>query len=188
VERWGERSRRDRDATWVLASDELYLLAGEPLPGPAHYGDFAQIENGIGAVTYLRERIREGIDDLPRLEGRRIGVVTGTSMAPLMGPLLEQLAAATGATFDLIVAENSLFGPTTTVAGLLPGADIRRVLEARTDLDLALIPAESINESGLFLDDARFTDVRDALSMPVFPSYDFIDVLSDDAVITLAAA
>ena len=188
VERWGEKARRERDATWVLASDEMYLLAERPLPEAAHYGDFAQIENGIGAVTYLRERVRDGIATLPRLEGRRIGVVTGTSMAPLMPELLDELTAATGAHFELIVAENSLFGPTTTVAGLLPGADIRRALESRADLDLALIPAESINESGLFLDDARFSDVRDALAMPVFPSYDFIDVLSDDAVIALAAA
>ncbi len=188
VERWGERSRRERDATWVLASDELYLLAERPLPEAAHYGEFAQIENGIGAVTCLRDRVGEGIANLPRLDGRRIGVVTGTSMAPLMVSLLEQLTAATGATFVLIVAENSLFGPTTTVAGLLPGADIRRALESRSDLDLALIPAESINESGLFLDDARFSDIREALAMPVFPSYDFIDVLSDDAVIAMAAA
>jgi putative radical SAM enzyme (TIGR03279 family) len=188
VERWGERSRRERDATWVLASDELYLLAERPLPDASHYGDFAQIENGIGAVTYLYRRVDEGLASLPRLDGRRIGIVTGTSMAPLMPPVLERLTDATGAAFELIVAENSLFGPTTTVAGLLPGADIRRALDRRDDLDLALIPAESINESGLFLDDASFADVRESLRIPVFPSYDFIDVLGDDAVIAMAAA
>jgi hypothetical protein len=52
------------------------------------------------------------------------------------------------------------------------------MLEARADLDLALIPAESINEDGIFLDDVRFIDVRENLPMPVYPSYDFIDVLS----------
>jgi putative radical SAM enzyme (TIGR03279 family) len=188
VETWGARAIRERGATWVFASDELYLLAEHPLPGAEHYGEFAQIENGIGAVTWLRDRVRDGLDTLPRFDGRRIGVVTGTSMAPMMSPLLDSLASATGAVFELIVAENSLFGPTTTVAGLLPGADIRRALEGRMDLDLALIPAESINESGLFLDDARFADVREALPMPVYPSYDFIDVLTDDAVVAIAAA
>jgi hypothetical protein len=58
------------------------------------------------------------------------------------------------------------------------GADIRRALDGRADLDLALIPAECINQDGLFLDDTRFIDVREALPMPVYPSYDFIDVLS----------
>jgi putative radical SAM enzyme (TIGR03279 family) len=188
VEKWGARAKRERGATWVFASDELYLLAERPLPAADHYGEFAQIENGIGAVTWLRDRVRDGLDTLPRLDGRRVGVVTGTSMAPMMAPLLDSLASATGALFELIVAENSLFGPTTTVAGLLPGADILRVLEGRMDLDLALIPAESINESGLFLDDARFADVREALPMPIYPSYDFIDVLTDDAVAVAAAA
>jgi putative radical SAM enzyme (TIGR03279 family) len=176
-ETWGERGRRERDRTWVSGSDELYLLAGRDLPEPAFYGDYPQIENGVGAVTALRERVADGLARLPRLDGKRIGVVTGTSMAPLMPPLLEQLAGATGAVFDLIAAENSLFGPTTTTAGLLVGADIRRALDARTDLDFALIPAESINDSGLFLDDEPFETVRASFAMPVHASYDFIDVL-----------
>jgi putative radical SAM enzyme (TIGR03279 family) len=180
VERWGARARAERGETWVYGSDELYLLAGRDFPAAGHYGEFAQIENGIGAVTSLRERVREGLSRLPRLDGRRIGVVTGTSMRSIMPPLLDQLAAATGAHFELLVAENSLFGPTTTVAGLLVGEDVRRVLAGRHDLDLALIPAESINEDGLFLDDARFVAVREELPMPVYPSYDFIDALESE--------
>jgi hypothetical protein len=79
----------------------------------------------------------------------------------------------------LITVENSLFGPTTTTAGLLVGADMMTALGKRTDLDVALIPAETINESGVFLDDQTFESVRSALPIPVHPSYDFIDVLSD---------
>jgi len=178
VDRWSRRTSEERGDPWLFGSDELYLLAGRELPGPAHYGEYAQIENGIGAVTSLRERVRAGLPVLPRLDGRRIGVVTGTSMAPLMPDLLAQLESATGASFVLIPTVNSLFGRTTTTAGLLVGADIRRALDGRHDLDLALIPAETINDAGLFLDDERFITVREALPMPVYPSYDFIDVLS----------
>ena len=42
--------------------------------------------------------------------GRRIGVVTGTAMGPLMPMVLEPLARATGAHFELIPVVNSLFG------------------------------------------------------------------------------
>lgn len=177
AERWGEQSRRERGFTWVAGSDELYLLAGRELPPPSFYGDYPQIENGVGAVTALRERVAAGLSRLPRLDGKKIGVVTGTSMAPLLPPLLSQLEHATGGHFELIVAENSLFGPTTTTAGLLVGADIRRVLGARTDLDMALIPAETINENGLFLDEESFSAIRTDFAMPVYASYDFIDVL-----------
>jgi putative radical SAM enzyme (TIGR03279 family) len=178
VERWEARALAERGDRWVFGSDELYLLAGRALPDAEHYGDFAQIENGVGAVASLRERVRDGLDALPRLDGRRIGVVTGVSMAALMPELLEQLHERTGAVFEMLPMENSLFGPTTTTAGLLVGADIRRALEGRHDLDLALIPAETINDDGLFLDDERFVAVRESLPMPVYPSYDFVDVLA----------
>jgi len=131
-------------------------------------------------VASLRERVRGGLDALPRLDGKRIGVVTGVSMAALMPELLEALHERTGALFELLPMENSLFGPTTTTAGLLVGADIRRALANRHDFDLALIPAETINDDGLFLDDERFVAVRESLPMPVFPSYDFIDVLAHE--------
>jgi putative radical SAM enzyme (TIGR03279 family) len=188
VERWEARALAERGDRWVFGSDELYLLAGRELPDAEHYGDFAQIENGVGAVTSLRERVADGVARLPRLDGRRIGIVTGTSMAPLMPPLLAQLTAATGADFVLLPVENSLFGPTTTTAGLLVSDDIRRALAGRTDLDLALIPAECINEAGIFLDDQSFVAVREEFPFPVHPSYDFIDVLEQEPAATTPLA
>jgi NifB/MoaA-like Fe-S oxidoreductase len=190
VGRWGDRAVRERGARWVFGSDELYLLSGEPLPDAPFYEDFPQIENGVGAVASLRRRLDEGLHDLPRMPGRRIGVVTGTAMAPMMGELARKIEARTGARIQVIRAENSLFGPGVTTAGLLVGEDMRRVLSERTDLDLALIPAESINEDGLFLDDDSFESLRGALSIPVFASYDFVDALAgepDGAVVAGAA-
>ena len=67
-EAWGDRSLRERGHRWVSGSDELYLLAGRELPGPEFYGDYPQIENGVGAVTALRERVHDG---LARLEKSR---------------------------------------------------------------------------------------------------------------------
>ena len=179
AERWGAKARVERGETWVYGSDELYLLAGEPLHEPEFYGDFSQVENGVGAVSLLRERVASGLESLPRMDGKRIGVVTGLSMAALMPDLIEQLTRATGAAFEIIPTMNSMFGPTTTCAGLLVGADIRRALEGRGDLDLALIPAETMNDNMIFLDDDTFAAVRAALPMTVLPSYDFIDVLAN---------
>ncbi len=182
AERWGKRARAERGETWVFGSDELYLLAGRSLPGREFYGEFAQIENGVGAVAHLRARIADHLDELPRLDGCRIAVVTGTAMAPMMPELLDSIAQRTGARLELVPMVNSLFGATTTTAGLLVGADIRSALVGRFDVDFALIPAESINENGVFLDDDTLSAVREACSVPVFPSYDFIDALSGEAL------
>lgn len=178
VEAWGERAQRERGETWIAGSDELYLLAGRELPGEEFYGEFAQIENGVGAVASLRKQVREGLGKLGRLGGMRIGVVTGKSMEPLMPALLDELRRVTGASFELIPRVNTLFGPAIGTAGLLVGADLRAALEHRRDLDLALIPAETINDDGLFLDDDSLEALRAAMPMPVLPSYDFIDALS----------
>jgi putative radical SAM enzyme (TIGR03279 family) len=180
VERWGERALKERGETWVFGSDELYMLAGRQLPAADHYGDFAQIENGVGAVTSLRMRVAAGIGKVPRRDGQKIGVVTGLAMGPLLQPLIERLSVVSGAQFELLVTENSLFGPTITTAGLLVGKDILGALADRNDLDLALIPAETINEDSVFLDDYTLENVRSALPMPIFPSYDFIDVLTSE--------
>ncbi|HEX9128006.1 MAG TPA: DUF512 domain-containing protein [Gemmatimonadaceae bacterium] len=186
VERWGKRAKKERGETWVFGSDELYMLAERELPGPEHYGEFAQIENGVGSVTSLRMRVSQGLGRVVRRDGQRIGVVTGLAMAPLMEPLLEHLREASGADFKLIVAQNSLFGPTITTAGLLVGKDIMTALGDRHDLDIALIPAETINEDGIFLDDYTLEAVRESLPMPIFPSYDFIDVLESESSGVLA--
>lgn len=182
AEHWGARARAERGDTWVFGSDELYLLAGRELPDADVYGDFAQIENGVGAVTHLRRRVADNLNALPRLDGLRIAVVTGMAMAPMMPELFDGIAARTGATFELVPTVNSLFGPTTTTAGLLVGADMRAALGNRFDVDVALIPAESINENGVFLDDDTLEAVRASCPMPVMPSYDFIDALTGEAL------
>ncbi len=174
---WADRALRERGKRWVTGSDELYMVAHVDLPGEDHYGEFAQIENGVGAVAYLRKRVREGIRDLPSHAGKRIAVVTGSAMAPILPPILGDLAKQTGAEFELMPAVNSLFGRTVTTAGLLVGADIERMLAGRSEFDLALIPAETLNDDEKFLDDRTLAGVRDAVPMPMYPSYDFIDVL-----------
>jgi hypothetical protein len=67
------------------------------------------------------------------------------------------------------------------------GADIRRALADRRDLDFALIPAETMNDNRIFLDDETFAGVAASLPIPVHPSYDFIDVLAGDRAELVAA-
>src|SRR5688500_18650285 len=92
-ERWAARAQMERGHAWVYGSDELYLLAGRELPPVEHYGDLSQIENGVGSISALRARVAEHASELPWLGKLRIGVVTGTSMAPMMPELLDRIAS-----------------------------------------------------------------------------------------------
>ncbi len=177
VHRFAERALPVRGHRWVHGSDELYLNAGLALPPADWYGDFEQMENGVGSVRFLERRIAAA-GRLPDLSGRRIGVLTGTAMQRLMPRVLGTLARATGASFDLVVLENDLFGPSVTTAALLPGRAFRRALEGRSDLDLALLPAEAVNDHGVFLDDLPFEELSSATPVPLQLSHDFADVLA----------
>lgn len=177
VEAWGSRARRERHDTWAHGADELYLRAGLPLPPAEVYGDFEQVENGVGSVRYLQRRITEAGGDLRGWQGRRIGVVTGTSMGALMPQVLEPLGPATGASFDLVIVENRLFGPRVTTAGLLAGRDLLEAIAARRDLDLMLLPASAVNDDGIFIDSLSFEELARRAPAPVRLSQDFADAL-----------
>ncbi len=174
---WAARAVAERGGPWCYGADDLYLQASEPLPPAAWYGEFEQRENGVGAVRYLETCIASA-GGLADLRGQRIGVATGTAMGPLLPPVLEGLARATGAAFELLVVENSLFGPEVTTAGLLPGKAFRDALRHREDLTLALLPAEATNDDALFMDDVGVEELARAVPMEIRLSYNFADALT----------
>ena len=49
----------------------------------------------------------------------------------------------------------------------------------RPDVDLALIPAEAINDSGLFMDDLSLESLINQAPVEIRPSYWFVDALSE---------
>ncbi len=177
VDRFAHRASRERGVPWCFGSDELYLRAERPLPPAEWYGEFDQRENGVGAVRWLETRIAAARGHLARLAGKRIGVVTGAAMAPLLPPVLAALETDTGARFELVAVENTLFGTAVTSAGLLPGVGIGEALRSRRDLDFVLLPAEAVNDDLRFIDDVDVHDLARDLPMPVRLSYDFADAL-----------
>jgi len=176
------RAIAERGSPWCYGADDLYLQADMPLPPAEWYGDFEQRENGVGAVRYLQTRIQAARIEPDGWRDKRIGIITGTAMGPLMPQVAADLSAVTGARFEIVALENSLFGPSVTTAGLLPGKAILAALQNRTDLDLALLPAESVNDDLLFMDDMEAHDLASQLPMPIRLSYDFADALVGEEV------
>ena len=177
IDRRAAQARRERGVNWAFGADELYMRAQVELPPAEIYDNFDQVENGVGSVRWLQQQIAEGSDGLGGWAGRRIGVVTGTAMARLMPQVLEPLARATGAEFELIPVINTLFGATVTTAGLLPGTALQAALRHRRDLDLALLPAESINDDGLFMDSMSFDLLASTVPVEIRASRTFTDAL-----------
>jgi putative radical SAM enzyme (TIGR03279 family) len=164
VERARERARATRGIGWAYAADELFLLAGAEIPDASYYDDWPLTENGVGAVRRLLDDFQRGLESAPRLDGRRIAIVTGTRMAPLLAGRTGALAQATGAHFEVVSVENRYFGPTVTTAGLLAGADIAADLAARPRHDAVLLPAEALNDDRRFVDDLPLAELARRLA------------------------
>ena len=69
IDEWREIARRVVGQPMFWASDELYLLAGRPMPDAADYGDYPMYEDGVGIVASFREEFA----------GRRSSVTGPTS-------------------------------------------------------------------------------------------------------------
>jgi len=181
IEARAEIARRERGVTWAFGADELYVRAGVELPPASLYDGFEQVENGVGAVRWLQRQIANEAESLGGWRGKRVGVVTGTAMAPLMPQVIAPLTDITGARFELIPVENTLFGTTVTTAGLIPGSAMRDALRERSDLDVVLLPYESVNDDGLFIDNLAIDALIASLPVEVRLSRDFVDALSLEA-------
>ncbi|MHB1016822.1 MAG: DUF512 domain-containing protein [Coriobacteriia bacterium] len=155
IARWQQLMRAERDAGWVYAADELYLLAGDDLPGVEDYDDFPQYENGIGMVTAFCAEFSEALAETAMPERADWGgpcpvtAVTGMLFAPVLRHVLD--AAGFGAVAVLPV-ENRLFGGNVSVTGLLSGRDITEAVAADGAAGTYLVPEVVVNSDGLLLD------------------------------------
>jgi len=179
VEEVRQQGIRERGYGWAYSADELFLLAGRPLPGPAYYDDASLLENGVGAVRhFLDELDREMSAGLPQLHGHRLRILTGRSMYPFLQQRAPLLASATGAEVQVREVENRFYGSSVTVAGLLAGEDLLRAVDDPRPGDLVLLPAETLNQDDLFIDSLPLDRFRSEVAPArIVPAYEIPDAL-----------
>lgn len=178
VDRARARALAERGFGWCYTADEMYLIAGEPIPGSGYYDDGALHENGVGAVRKFVDDFDAGLSGVPRLEGRRIRLATGRSMAPFLRERASRLAQATGAEVEVVEVENRFYGESVTIAGLLGGRDILRDLGQAREGDLVILPAEALNADDLFIDSLPLAELEAAQSpATVLRGYEITEAL-----------
>ena len=146
----------------MYASDELYLLAGRPIPPLEFYEDFPQIENGVGMLRNLQDEFDWALEDLELPDSpRHVTIPTGECGFRFLDQLLDGLRQKChNITIDLIPVKNDFFGGTVNVTGLLTGQDILKNLKDR-DLGEEVLLATNMMRAGedVFLDDMTREDL-----------------------------
>lgn len=152
---------------FVFPSDEMYLIAGEELPGEAEYEGYPQLENGVGLLRKFENALA---DAAKTVEGeptpRRVLIPCGKSIAPVMRRWMAQYAPP-GVEVTVQAIRNTFFGESVTVTGLITGGDLIAQLRD-ADADEILLCGNTLRAEGdLFLDDVSLADVRAALKPPL---------------------
>ena len=169
MEEAGDRLLNERGTRVFYPSDEFYLTAEKAIPPADFYGDFVQLENGVGMMALMKEQFE---DALAEAEGeaspRRLVIATGQSAAPFLAGLVAR-AREKFPTLQVEVKAivNHFFGPLITVAGLLTGQDLMAQLKGCEADEVAIPRCMLRHEGDMFLDDTTPEGVAAALGVPL---------------------
>ncbi|WP_291236673.1 DUF512 domain-containing protein [Frisingicoccus sp.] len=159
---------------FVHASDEWYILAGEPLPEEDNYDGYVQLENGVGMLRLQEREFHEALEEARFSESSKLfekhcTIATGK----LAGPFLKELVKDLNAVYpnihvDVVEVTNDFFGPQITVSGLLTGQDIVAQLKNRTLGSELLLPVNVLRSGeDVLLDDMHINEIEKTLQVPV---------------------
>jgi putative radical SAM enzyme (TIGR03279 family) len=158
----GDRDMRQSGRRRVFCADELFIVAGIPIPPQSYYGDYPQLENGVGLVRQLLNEwtAEKRIMSLTRIERRKQAsarpalLVTSESAYPYIGRIAEELPRFfPGLRIRAAAVKNEFFGGHVSVAGLLTAADIiRTVRKTRRGGERVILPEIVLNRFGHTLD------------------------------------
>ncbi len=151
---------------FVHAADEFYIKAEKRFPPLKYYGDFPQIENGVGVVPmFLSQAKRCHVPK--RASKAKFLTFTGLSFYPYLKGFIDRIREAVS--IDVIPIVNRFFGKSVTVTGLLTGRDIIQGLsDVAHEYDKILLPDIVLRDTGdLLLDDVTVKDIEEIINRPV---------------------
>jgi len=157
---------------FALLGDEIYLRAGRRIPGRSHYGDYPQIEDGVGMVRSFKNEFGKLVRRLEREDwttsSKRSGTIfTGTLFAPVLKEMIDELNARFQTSLVVEPLENGYFGGDVSVAGLLSGQDLLSARDRVTG-SFVCIPKQMLkSDEAIMLDGMKISDVSRALGQPV---------------------
>ena len=124
---------------FLLPADEYFVKAEREVKPAEFYGDFAQIENGIGLTAQFLSQADERLRELTQKGGGRYAlkrkkhslIVCGVSAGKTLKNLVERCnTTIENLRVELLPVENEFFGKTVTCTGLLTGQDVDGALSA----------------------------------------------------------
>ncbi len=164
LEKYGERI--------FYPADELYVKSGTPIPPAEYWGEYSQIENGVGMLSSFGAELELALATLTDEDAeikRDVSVATGEAAYGFICECVSKIAAVChGFRCSVYKIENRFFGSEITVAGLLTGGDIKEQLEGENLGETLFLPATVLRSEGdLFLDGMTPAELEEKLNVHV---------------------
>jgi len=144
----------------VCCSDEFFLLAEKEIPPAEYYGNFGQLEDGVGAIRLLLDDFYS--QKLPEKIQKPIEVLFATSCAAkdAMNIISKELNKIENLITNVIPVKSKYWGQDITVAGLITSDDLIDSLK-NSSSGLVVIPSVMLRPySEDFLDGKNLDYVR----------------------------
>lgn len=145
---------------FVYASDEMYLLADQPVPSARFYDGFPQFANGVGTVRYfldevakVRRRASRKITPGQSTLVPQITLVTGTLAAPALRELASALNEKQLARAEVCKIKSTFWGGNVGCAGLIMGEEVLSALKNKSCGDMVFLPPDAVDNQNRMLDD-----------------------------------
>lgn len=139
--------------TFCWCSDEFYIKAGREIPSYDSYGDFCQIENGVGLCAEFVNSFDLALSNAKGSDREmEIAVITGQSFKDILAGLCKSLKVKfPNLKVRICDIQNDFFGRSITVSGLVTPTDI--VKQVKDMPKYTLIPSTMLREfTDTFLD------------------------------------
>lgn len=176
-----EEFNKKAGGEFCWCSDEFYIKAEKQLPPYESYGDFDQIENGVGLCAEFEEEFLSALDEVGGSKAElNIASVTGQSFKDILKSLCEKLKDKYP-NVNLRVKDiyNDFFGRSITVAGLITAGDI--IKQFKDAPEYTIIPSNMLREfTDTFLDGITVSELEKALGTHIVVSHggeDYVKII-----------
>ena len=152
------------------AADEFYIVAERKTPNVEIYGNFDQIENGVGMVSKFEQEFLERLVEISENQPKRqVSIATGKSFYPILKNLTDLLQSkCKNVKVKIYPIVNNFFGEMVTTTGLLVGKDLKEQLSGKPLGENLLLSSCMLRDgTQTFLDNTTVLELEKALNTKI---------------------
>lgn len=152
----------------VCCSDEFFLLAEQDIPPTKYYGNFNQLEDGVGSIRMLLDDFKSR--KLPKKINTPLKLSFATSYAAkyAIDKIAEKLNKIKNLSVTVNPVKSDYWGQDITVAGLITTDDLIKTVK-NIDTDIVIIPSVMLRPySEDFLDGKNLSSVKEKTGKEFF--------------------